>query len=46
MPLFLVYQKIVLSLMKILRKFKFKFDLISDEDEKICNMFDVIKEKI
>ena len=26
-------------------KFKFKFDLISDADEKICNMFDVIKEK-
>ena len=26
-------------------KFKFKFDLISDPDEKICNMFDVIKEK-
>jgi len=26
-------------------KFKFKFDLISDTDEKICNMFDVIKEK-
>ena len=25
--------------------FKFKFDLISDPDEKICNMFDVIKEK-
>ena len=26
-------------------KFKFKFNLISDPDEKICNMFDVIKEK-
>ena len=26
-------------------KFKFKFDLISDTDEKICTMFDVIKEK-
>ena len=26
-------------------KFKFKFDLISDTDEKICNMFNVIKEK-
>ena len=26
-------------------KFKFKFDLISDTEEKICNMFDVIKEK-
>ena len=26
-------------------KFKFKFDLLSDVDEKICTMFDVIKEK-
>ena len=26
-------------------KFKFKFDLLSDIDEKICKMFDVIKEK-
>ncbi|MEC7876041.1 MAG: peroxiredoxin, partial [Pseudomonadota bacterium] len=24
---------------------KFPFDLLSDEDEKICKMFDVIKEK-
>ena len=27
------------------KKYKYKFDLISDEDEKICKMFDVIKEK-
>ena len=27
------------------KKHKYKFDLISDEDEKICKMFDVIKEK-
>ena len=26
-------------------KFNFPFDLISDSDEKICNLFDVIKEK-
>ncbi len=26
-------------------KFKFPFNLISDPDEKICNIFDVIKEK-
>jgi thioredoxin-dependent peroxiredoxin len=26
-------------------KQKFSFDLISDEDEKLCNLFDVIKEK-
>lgn len=26
-------------------KYKYKFDLISDHDEKICNLFDVIKEK-
>lgn len=26
-------------------KFEFPFDLISDEDEKLCNAFDVIKEK-
>ncbi|MEE8388011.1 MAG: peroxiredoxin [Acidiferrobacterales bacterium] len=26
-------------------KFKFPFDLISDEDEKLCKVFDVIKEK-
>lgn len=27
------------------KKFKYKFDLISDADEYICNLFDVIKEK-
>ena len=27
------------------KKYKYRFDLISDEDEKICKMFDVIKEK-
>jgi len=26
-------------------KQKFKFDLVSDADEKLCKMFDVIKEK-
>ncbi|MBT8136624.1 MAG: peroxiredoxin [Gammaproteobacteria bacterium] len=26
-------------------KFDFPFDLISDEDEKLCNQFDVIKDK-
>ena len=26
-------------------KFKFPFELISDEDEKVCKIFDVIKEK-
>lgn len=26
-------------------KFKYKFDLISDEKEDLCNLFDVIKEK-
>ena len=26
-------------------KFKYKFDLISDENEYLCNYFDVIKEK-
>ena len=30
---------------KFIDKYSFKFPLISDEDEKICNMFDVIKEK-
>tara|TARA_Y100000996_G_scaffold317067_1_gene253252 strand:+ start:647 stop:1123 length:477 start_codon:yes stop_codon:yes gene_type:complete len=30
---------------KFKEKFKFKFHLLSDVDEKICNMFDVIKEK-
>ena len=27
------------------KKFKVPFDLISDEDEKVCKIFDVIKEK-
>ena len=30
---------------KFIDKYLFKFPLISDEDEKVCNMFDVIKEK-
>jgi len=30
---------------KFREKQGFKFDLISDADEKLCNMFDVIKEK-
>ena len=30
---------------KFKEKFNFKFDLISDGNEKICNLFDVIKEK-
>lgn len=30
---------------KFCGKFKFKFDLLSDEDEKLCKAFDVIKEK-
>jgi peroxiredoxin Q/BCP len=30
---------------KFCDKFKFKFDLLSDEDEKLCKYFDVIKEK-
>lgn len=30
---------------KFIDKFKFKFDLLSDEDEKVCKIFDVIKEK-
>jgi len=30
---------------KFREKQGFKFDLISDTDEKLCNMFDVIKEK-
>ena len=30
---------------KFKEKQKFNFDLISDEDEKLCNLFDVIKEK-
>ena len=31
--------------MKFIEKYSFKFPLISDEDEKFCNMFNVIKEK-
>ena len=31
--------------LKFIDKHLFKFPLISDEDEKVCNMFDVIKEK-
>ncbi len=30
---------------KFCDKFDFKFDLLSDEDEKLCTYFDVIKEK-
>ena len=30
---------------KFKEKQKFNFDLISDEDEKLCSIFDVIKEK-
>ena len=30
---------------KFIDKYSFKFPLISDEDEKVCKMFDVIKEK-
>ena len=30
---------------KFIDKYLFKFPLISDEDEKVCNTFDVIKEK-
>ena len=30
---------------KFKAKYQFTFELISDEDEKICNIFDVIKEK-
>ena len=33
------------SHLKFIDKYSFKFPLISDEDEKVCNMFDVIKEK-
>ena len=33
------------SHLKFIDKYKFKFPLISDEDEKICKIFDVIKEK-
>ena len=30
---------------KFKAKYKFPFDLLSDEDEKACGIFDVIKEK-
>ncbi|MBT3549292.1 MAG: peroxiredoxin [Gammaproteobacteria bacterium] len=30
---------------KFIDKYSFKFPLIADEDENLCNMFDVIKEK-
>lgn len=30
---------------KFICKFNFKFELLSDEDEKLCQLFDVIKEK-
>lgn len=30
---------------KFIEKYSFKFPLISDENEKLCNIFDVIKEK-
>ena len=30
---------------KFIDKFGFKFDLLSDENEDLCNLFDVIKEK-
>ena len=30
---------------KFIEKHNFKFSLISDENEKICKLFDVIKEK-
>jgi len=30
---------------KFIQKYTFPFDLISDEDEKVCRLFDVIKEK-
>ena len=33
------------SHLKFIDKYKFKFPLISDENEKICKIFDVIKEK-
>jgi peroxiredoxin Q/BCP len=35
----------VLSHEKFIKKYAFPFDLISDEDEKVCQLFDVIKEK-
>tara|TARA_B100000427_G_scaffold58881_1_gene46246 strand:+ start:1003 stop:1467 length:465 start_codon:yes stop_codon:yes gene_type:complete len=33
------------SHLKFINKYSFKFPLISDQDEKLCNTFDVIKEK-
>ena len=30
---------------KFIKKFNFPFNLISDENEKVCNLFNVIKEK-
>ena len=30
---------------KFKEKFQFSFELLSDEDEKVCEIFDVIKEK-
>lgn len=30
---------------KFICKYDFKFELLSDEDEKVCKLFDVIKEK-
>ncbi len=29
----------------LLKKYKFPFELISDPEESLCNLFDVIKEK-
>ncbi len=34
------------SHLKFIEKYTFKFPLISDQDEKICKVFDVIKEKV
>ena len=35
----------VTSHQKFVQKFNFPFNLISDENEKVCNLFNVIKEK-
>ena len=35
----------VASHQKFIKKFNFPFNLISDENEKVCNLFNVIKEK-
>ena len=35
----------VTSHQKFIKKFNFPFNLISDENEKVCNLFNVIKEK-